>query len=98
MNTGIPDLDPGAWVLLGLLAAVQLGLLLAGLITVLRTPAERLTAPKVVWALICFVQFVGPIVFFVAGRKPAPAAAPAPAADQASVVDRVVAELYPRRS
>lgn len=93
----IPELDPVVWTLLGLLAAVQLGLLIAGLVTVLRTPAERLTAPRVVWALICFVQFVGPIVFFVAGRKPAPATPATAPNEPGRVVERVVAELYPSR-
>lgn len=91
----IPDLSTVQWILVGLLVAAQLTLLIAGLVSVLRTPAERLTAPKVVWALICFVQFIGPIAYFVAGRKPAPASEPAqmPPA-QRPATSRVVDELY----
>lgn len=94
----LPDLSPGIWALLIVLIIVQVGLLLAGLITVLRTPAERLTAPRIVWALICFVQFVGPILFFAIGRKPKPAETPGAPTDGAPVIQRVIDELYGSRS
>ncbi len=95
MNLG--DLTTWQWTLLGVLATIQLSLLIAGLVSVLRTPADRLTAPKPVWILICFVQIVGPIVYFVAGRKPAPATAPPPPAASGDVIARVVQELYGAR-
>lgn len=88
------DLTTWQLVLIGVLGAVQIGLMLAGLITVLRTPAGRLTAPRIVWALICFIQFIGPIVFFAAGRKPVTPPDAPPPGQASSVVDRVVAELY----
>ncbi|MGL5247359.1 MAG: PLDc N-terminal domain-containing protein, partial [Brooklawnia sp.] len=76
----MPELTTTQLVIIVVLGTVQLGLLLAGLITVARTPKEQLSAPRIVWILICFVQFIGPIVFFVAGRKPKTAAEPPRAA------------------
>lgn len=90
------DLTTIQWVLIGALVATQFGLLLAALIVNFRTPAERLTAPRVVWILVSFIQFVGPVVFFFAGRKPVAAAEPAPQPASGPVIDRVLAELYPR--
>ena len=72
------------------LVVVEFGLLAAAWIVLFRTPAERLTLPKWGWALLCLIQFVGPIVFFVAGRKPAPMAdtvAPAPTTTPDTVID-----------
>lgn len=71
------------WWLFGsliLLALVSFGLLIAALVTIFTTPRERLTAPPLVWALISFVNIIGPIIFFVGGRKPAAAEWSAPGA------------------
>ncbi len=91
----MPELTTAQLVLVILLGTIQLGLLLVGLITLFRTPAERLTAPRIVWVLVCLVQFVGPIVFLVVGRKPKPAAEQQRAAEAGPVLDRLIAELYP---
>ena len=72
------------------LVLVELGLLAAAWIVLFRTPAERLTMPKWAWALLCLIQFVGPIVFFVAGRKPAPmrdTGVPEPSTTPDTVID-----------
>ncbi len=47
---------------------IQLGLMLFGLIDLVRR--EKTRGPKWVWALvIVFVNLIGPIIYFVAGRK-----------------------------
>lgn len=92
----MPELTTAQLVLVILLVTIQLGLLLVGLITLFRTPAERLTAPRIVWVLVCLIQFVGPIVFLVMGRKPKSAAEPQRAAEAGPVLDRLIAELYPK--
>ena len=58
--------ERGAIVLLG---AVQAALLAAALRDVIRRPASELTAPKPVWVAACFVNFLGPIAYFVIGRR-----------------------------
>lgn len=50
-------------------AVVQLGLLAAALRDVSRRPAAALSAPKPVWVAACFVNFVGPIAYFLLGRR-----------------------------
>jgi hypothetical protein len=47
---------------------IQLGLMIAALVDLIRRQQTR--GPKWVWALvILFVNFIGPIIYFVAGRK-----------------------------
>lgn len=58
--------ERGAIVLLG---AVQVALLAAALRDVLRRPAGELTAPKPLWVAACFVNFLGPVAYFVIGRR-----------------------------
>jgi hypothetical protein len=76
------------------LGVVELGLLVAAWIVLFRTPTARLTLPKWAWAVICLVQFIGPIAFFAAGRKPKPVVETAPHPDAASTTARVVDDLY----
>lgn len=77
------------------LVLVELGLLAAAWIVLFRTPAERLTMPKWAWALLCLIQFVGPIVFFVAGRKPATMSDPS-VSEPSTTPDTVIDSLYGR--
>lgn len=50
-------------------AIIQFGLLIAALIDLSR-PTRTTRGPKWVWALvIVFVNLIGPIVYFAAGRK-----------------------------
>ena len=51
------------------LVPVQLGLLVAALLDVRRRPAAELTAPKPVWTVVCFINFVGPLAYFAFGRR-----------------------------
>ena len=76
------------------LVLVELGLLAAAWIVLFRTPADRLTMPKWAWALLCLIQFVGPIVFFVAGRKPATMTESVP--EPSTTPDTVIDSLYGR--
>jgi hypothetical protein len=47
---------------------IQLGLLIAALVDLIRR--EQTRGPKWVWALvIILVNIIGPIIYFVAGRK-----------------------------
>jgi hypothetical protein len=50
------------------LVLIQMGLMIAALVDLLRR--ERTRGPKWAWALvILFVNMIGPIVYFVAGRQ-----------------------------
>ena len=64
-----PELAPAERRAIVLLGAVQAGLLAAALRDVLRRPASELTAPKPLWVAACFVNFLGPIAYFVFGRR-----------------------------
>ncbi|MEE4276798.1 MAG: PLD nuclease N-terminal domain-containing protein [Thermoleophilia bacterium] len=66
-------------VLLILAAVVQLGLLVAALVDLLRRPDEAVAGGRRwVWILIVvLLQTIGPIIYFVAGRRPRPVADPA---------------------
>jgi hypothetical protein len=47
---------------------IELGLMIAALVDLVRRAQTR--GPKWVWALvIVLVNFIGPIIYFVAGRK-----------------------------
>jgi len=47
---------------------IQLGLMISALVDLVRR--EQTRGPKWVWALvILFVNYIGPIIYFVAGRK-----------------------------
>jgi hypothetical protein len=50
-------------------AVVQIGLLIVALIDIRRRPAEQIRGSKVLWTAIACVNFVGPISYFVFGRK-----------------------------
>ena len=52
-----------------LLAAIQLTLLAAALFDIRRRPAGEINGSKRLWTGIVFVNFVGPIAYFVFGRK-----------------------------
>lgn len=59
---------------LAVLILVQVGLQLAALVHLIRTPAERVTIGGRKWAwglIIVFGELIGPILWFAMGRKPA---------------------------
>lgn len=49
--------------------AVQLALLATALLDIYRRPAEEIRGSKRVWALVSFVNFVGPVAYFLFGRR-----------------------------
>ncbi|MGE5286852.1 MAG: PLD nuclease N-terminal domain-containing protein [Micromonosporaceae bacterium] len=54
-------------------ATAQLSLLMAALFDIWRRPAEQIKGPKRLWAAASFINFAGPISYFLFGRKPAAA-------------------------
>ncbi len=90
MQLSLPEI-----LLIVILVVVELGLLVAAWVVLFRTPSERLTLPKWAWAVICLLQFVGPIAFFAAGRKPrAVVDVSAPRAGGEATTQRALDDLY----
>ncbi|MEV1128423.1 PLD nuclease N-terminal domain-containing protein [Agromyces sp. NPDC049794] len=50
-------------------ASVQIALAAAAWTDLARRPSELVRGPKLVWAAIIAVNFVGPIAYFVLGRR-----------------------------
>jgi hypothetical protein len=50
-------------------AVVQVALWLAALVSIRRTPADRVRGPKWAWTLASFVNFIGPLAWFTVGRR-----------------------------
>ena len=48
---------------------VQIALLIAALRDISSRPADKVNGKKWMWAALSFVNFVGPITYFVFGRK-----------------------------
>lgn len=67
----MPELKPEQIIaLLAPVVIIQVGLLIAGLIDLGRDERRVRGGNKVVWALIIvFVNLLGPIIYFVAGRE-----------------------------
>jgi hypothetical protein len=56
------------------LGVLQLALLITALIDIRRRPADAINGSKRLWTVIVFINGIGPIAYFVLGRKrPAPA-------------------------
>jgi len=87
-------------VVLGALVVIQVSVEVWALVVLFRTPEERLqTGKRWPWALIIlFVNLIGAIVFFVAGRKPVtvadPLASTAPGASAGDRAQRAANVLY----
>jgi len=65
------DLPP--WQKAGALTmfAVQVSLLASALADLRQRPAAQVRGNKWLWTAICFINFVGPISYFLFGRKAA---------------------------
>lgn len=50
---------------------VQIGLLAAAQADLWRRPPEQIRGRRWAWALVCLINFVGPIAYFIFGRLPA---------------------------
>ena len=51
------------------LGVLQLVLLAAALIDIRRRPAEEINGSKRLWTMVVFINGIGPIAYFVFGRK-----------------------------
>jgi len=49
--------------------AVQVALLVAALADIWRRPQEEIRGDKRMWALVSFINYVGPIAYFAFGRR-----------------------------
>ncbi len=63
------DLTPGQRIGTILLGAVQLLLFGAAELDIRRRPSWQVRGPKALWAGLAFVNFAGPIAYFLFGRK-----------------------------
>ncbi len=63
------DLSTRSKRLIALGSGVQLALLIGALVDISRRPRAGLHGPRAMWIGISFINFVGPITYFVAGRK-----------------------------
>lgn len=55
-----------------LMGVIQVALLAAALIDIRRRSADELNGSKRLWVLAAFVNFIGPLAYFIFGRKHAP--------------------------
>ena len=51
------------------MAVVEVGLLVAALWDLAHRKAEEVRGPRAMWAVLSFVDFIGPIAYFAVGRK-----------------------------
>ncbi len=63
------DLRPLTRVLVVAGAIVQFGLLGAAQADIRRRRPDQLNGPRWLWVAVSFVNFVGPITYFVVGRR-----------------------------
>jgi hypothetical protein len=52
-----------------LLGTLQLALLAAALLDIRRRNADAINGSKRLWTLVVFINFIGPIAYFLFGRK-----------------------------
>lgn len=64
------DLTPARRAALVVVGTVETALTLAAWADLARRPASAVRGPKAAWALGALVQPVGPIAYFVRGRRP----------------------------
>ena len=63
------DFTPGQQRAMVITAAVELVLTMRALTDLVRRPSAQVRGPKVLWALGCVVQPVGPIAYLALGRR-----------------------------
>ena len=99
MQTNFPLEGLPVWMLVAgsLLVVIQLTVEIWALVDMLRKPSDQLTlgGRKWLWAIIIlFINFLGAIIYFAAGRKPAAAVDAVPSAPVAQRADAAVDALY----
>ncbi|GAB5079111.1 PLDc N-terminal domain-containing protein [Arthrobacter sp. AD-310] len=79
MNTDLSVLPAGVLAVLGILLAAALSLDAVALVDLYRRPAEGIAlGRKWIWvAVILLLNLLGPVLYFLAGRKPSAAEATA---------------------
>ncbi|HRX04800.1 MAG: PLDc N-terminal domain-containing protein [Anaerolineae bacterium] len=63
------ELSPLQKAVLVVAGIVEVLLLLAALFDLRRRPAEQIRGNKRIWTLVAFFNYVGPIAYFLVGRK-----------------------------
>jgi phospholipase D-like protein len=53
----------------GVVGAIQVGLLVTALRDLWRRPSEEVRGSKLLWVPLCFVNFIGPLAYLRFGRK-----------------------------
>jgi len=97
MNIPLSSLPGWAWIVIAVMAVVQVTLDVIALVDLYRRPADRvLTGNKWVWlAVILLANLLGAILYLVVGRKPAVLAESATAPRRPSTSPDAVADaLY----
>ena len=64
------DLSTQAKMRIIAMGAIQISLLIAALWDIRRRPIEEIRGNRRMWMAASFINFVGPIAYFVFGRKP----------------------------
>jgi len=65
------DMSPAQKVLAVLLASLQMSLALSAWVDLARRPAAQINGTKRTWAAVIAVNFIGPALYFLRGRRPA---------------------------
>jgi hypothetical protein len=68
------EMSPGAKMGTIVTGLVQVSLLVAAQRDISRRPAELINGPKAAWRAASFVNFIGPMGYFIFGRKHSAAA------------------------
>ncbi|MFF1830234.1 PLDc N-terminal domain-containing protein [Paenarthrobacter sp. NPDC058040] len=63
------DMSTGQRVMVMISGAVNLALLIAAQRSLARTPEEQIRGNKVVWRAASFINFFGPVSYFLFGRR-----------------------------
>ena len=62
----LSPLQKGILLIAGILEVLLLG---AALVDLRRRPAEQIRGSKRIWTLVAFINYVGPVTYFIVGRK-----------------------------
>ena len=66
------DLSKGRRAAILIMGSIQILLLALALWDIRKRPAEGIAGSKTMWAMISFVNFLGPLAYFLFGRKRLP--------------------------
>ncbi|MDX1412830.1 MAG: PLD nuclease N-terminal domain-containing protein [Candidatus Promineifilaceae bacterium] len=68
-NKSWTDLSPGQKLMAIVAGLIQIGLLVMALLDIAMRPGDEIRGTKWIWTGIAFINFVGPIAYFLFGRK-----------------------------